>query len=277
MARNSIFAKGYEANRKEKARQDKAKENMGKRLFRFFLGKDGEEADLIFLTEEPINFHEHTVKSSRNGKEVYDTYTCSGDNCELCEDGDKPSFKGAFLVYDKRAYETTDKNGKKKTVQGSLKLFVYGTKIVSQLDRLSSKYGLAGREITMIRLGSGTSTTYTFERGDKVALTEKEIRTMLPEKLRDSYDGTEDSLYAIIEEQLEMGIKDYSPDEDSDEDDEDEEDNRDKVIDLEDDEEETKPRKLGKSSSSKKTLFKKAENSIKKPTAKAKALLMKQK
>ena len=62
---NKMFARGYDASRKEKERQDKARENMGKKLWRFFLAKDGEEADLRFLTEEPVNFYEHNkIKKS---------------------------------------------------------------------------------------------------------------------------------------------------------------------------------------------------------------------
>ena len=108
-----MFKKGYEANREEKKRQDKMAENRGKRLFRFFLSGDGDEADLIFLTEEPVNFHEHTLKGSRNGKDSYDNYTCTqDDDCELCNDGDRAQFKGAFLVWDSRPFEYKDKNGK---------------------------------------------------------------------------------------------------------------------------------------------------------------------
>ena len=277
-----MFKKGFEANRQEKARQEKMAENRGKKLFRFFLAKDGDEADLIFLTEEPINFQEHNVKGSRNGKEVFNQFTCTGDdNCELCNDGDRPSFKGAFLVWDGRPFEYTDKNGKKQKAEGSLKLFVYGTKVISQLDRISSKYGLAGREITMVRLGSGTSTNYTFERGDKVSLTEKEITNMLPEKLREEYDGTEESLYAIIERQLKMNVKGYNGESSDDSDEEDESyDGRDAVMGVDDDEEtgEKPARKLssGKklNSTKKKTLFKKpVENSVKKPQNKAKSLI----
>lgn len=278
-----MFKKGYEANREEKKRQDKMAENRGKRLFRFFLSGDGDEADLIFLTEEPVNFHEHTLKGSRNGKDSYDNYTCTqDDDCELCNDGDRAQFKGAFLVWDSRPFEYKDKNGKKQKAEGSLKLFVYGTKVISQLDRISSKYGLAGREITMVRLGSGTATNYTFERGDKVSLTEKEIRNMLPEKLRDDYDGTEDSLYGIIEKQLEMNVKGYTGEEDISDDESDDYDGRDSVMGVDDDEEDEKPaRKLSSSgskkltSNKKKSLFRKpaGENSVKKPQNKAKTLL----
>jgi hypothetical protein len=279
-----MFKKGYEANRQEKERQEKLAENRGKRLFRFFLAKDGDEADLIFLTEEPVNFQEHNVKGSRNGKDVFNQYTCTQDDkCELCNDGDRPSFKGAFLVWDCRPFEYTDKNGKKQQAEGSLKLFVYGTKVISQLDRISTKYGLSGRTITMVRLGSGTSTNYTFERGDKVKLTEQEIKNMLPEKLRDTYDGTEDSLYQILEEQLEMNIKGYTGDSSDDSDEEDDYDGRDSVMGVDDEEEGERParklssggKKLSKPAGKKKSLFK-PQNSVKKnPQSKAKSLMKK--
>ena len=57
-----MFQRGYDASRAEKERQDKARENMGKKLFRFFIKEDGEEADLRFLNEEPVNFKEHNIK-----------------------------------------------------------------------------------------------------------------------------------------------------------------------------------------------------------------------
>ena len=78
----SLFKKGFQASREEKARQDEARENSGKKLWRFFLsaekGKTSVEADLRFLTEEPINFNEHTIKNSKGG---YDNYTCTGKDC----------------------------------------------------------------------------------------------------------------------------------------------------------------------------------------------------
>ena len=110
----ALFKKGYESVREEKKRQEEVREQMGKRLFRFFLSGDGAEARVRFLTEEPINFYEHTVKTYRGGKERYENVLCSGDDdCGYCQDGDKPSFKGAFLIWDYSEFETKDKNGKK--------------------------------------------------------------------------------------------------------------------------------------------------------------------
>ena len=266
----TMFKRGYEASRAEKQRQDEAREAMGKKLWRFFLKDDGDEADLRFLTEEPVNFFEHTLKGSKGGKEVFETYTCTGENCPFCEDGDKPTYKGAYLVIDRREFEYKDQKGKKQTGKDQIRLFVQGMKVVSQLDRISDKYGLSNRDVTFIRLGSGTQTTYTIERGDEEKLSSKEIEGLLPEKLREEYDGTMDSLYDIIEEQLVMNTKDYEPDSDENEDDEDD-DERAGVIGADDDEDEAPRSKLkskkSNSTGGTKKLFKKPQNSVK-PRAK---------
>lgn len=261
-----LFKKGYNAVREEKQRQDENREKMGKQLWKFFLSKDGEEATVRFLTEEPINFYEHTIKSVRNGKERYDSVICTHDlgECSLCDSGDKPSFKGAFLIYDKRPYEYTDKNGKKQTGKGQLRLYVQGARVLSQLDRLSERYGLTNRDYIITRSGSGTSTTYMFDRGDDVSkLTEAEITNMLPEKLREMFDGTMESLYAIVQNQLEMQINGDVDDDDEDVS-EDTHANRKNLVGVDDDdEEEEKPVRTVKKTT--KPMFKKApkENSVK--------------
>lgn len=216
-----LFKKGYKAVREEKQRQDENRENAGKRLWRFFISKDGEEAQVRFLTEEPVNFYEHNIKVIRNGKEKYESVICTKElgGCNLCDSGDKPSFKGAFLLYDKRPFTYTDKNGKEQTSKGQLRLYVQGARVLSQLDRLSERYGLTDRDYIISRSGSGTSTTYMFDRTDKVSkYTEAEITNLLPEKLRESYDGTLDSLYEIVEEQLSMMVDNTSDSKNTDED-----------------------------------------------------------
>ena len=260
-----LFARGYEASRAEKERQDLARENAGKKLWRFFLKDDGDEADLRFLTEEPVNFYEHNLKKG----DRYEQFTCTGDDCPFCADGDRPTYKGAYLVVDRREYEYTDQNGKKQKGKDQLRLFVQGMKVVSQLDRISDKYGLSNRDVTIVRLGKGTQTTYTVERGDEEKLSRKEIEQLIPEKLRDDYDGTMDSLMSIVEEQLMMATKDYEPDTDEDDDDDTEDTGRSRLIGVEDeeDEQEERPAKKLSSKSGKKTMFKKAQNSVK-PRAK---------
>lgn len=260
-----LFKRGYEASREEKARQDKNRENAGKKLWKFFLANDGDEADLRFLTEEPVNFYEHNLKKG----DRYEQYTCTGDDCPFCEDGERPTYKGAYLVVDRREYEYTDQNGKKQKGKNQLRLFVQGMKVVSQLDRISDKYGLSNRDVTIVRLGKGTQTTYTIERGDEEKLTKKEIEQLLPEKLRAMYDGTMDSLYSIVEEQLLMATKDYTPDDDDADDDDVEDTKRSRLIGVDDEEEDELPFKEKKklSASGGKKLFKNAQNSVK-PRAK---------
>lgn len=262
-----MFKKGYTAVREEKQRQDENREKAGKNLWRFFLQSDGDEADVRFLTEEPVTFYEHTVKTMRNGKESYDTVVCSGDDsCSLCASGDKPTFKGAFLIWDNRPFETTDaKSGKKKTVEGQLRLYVQGARVLSQLDRISSKYGLTNRTITIVRLGKGTSTSYTIEKGDEEGkLSTAEIKNMLPEKLRESYNGTMDSLYSIIEDCLSNSISGSS---NNSEDDEEEYANRSNLVGVEDEEDEDEaPVSRVPSGIKKKPMFKSSkpkENSVK--------------
>lgn len=257
-----MFARGYDASRAEKERQDKARENAGKKLWRFFLSDDGDEADLRFLTEEPVNFYEHNLKKG----DRFEQYTCTGDGCPFCDDGERPTYKGAYLVVDRREFEYTNSEGKKQKGKDQVRLFVQGMKVVSQLDRISDKYGLSNRDVTIVRLGKGTQTTYTVERGDEEKLTTKEIKNLLPEKLRDLYDGTVDSLMSIVEEQLLMATKDYTPDEDDEDDGAD--DSRSKLITDDEDEEQEAPRKkLSPSGSKKKSMFKKPQDSVK-PRAK---------
>lgn len=262
-----LFKRGYEASRAEKERQDKARENAGKKLWRFFLSDDGDEADLRFLTEEPVNFYEHNLKKGDNR---FEQYTCTGDDCPFCEDGDRPTYKGAYLVVDRREFEYTDANGKKQKGKNQVRLFVQGMKVVSQLDRISDKYGLSNRDVTIVRLGKGTQTTYTIERGEEEKLTTKEIKNLLPEKLREEYDGTMDSLMSIVEEQLLMMTKDYTPEDEDENEDDVEDTKRGRLINVDDDEEEedeAPKRKLSASGGKKKAMFKKAQNSVK-PRAK---------
>ena len=263
-----LFKKGYSAVREEKQRQDENREKMGKQLWRFFLSKDGEEATVRFLTEEPINFYEHTVKSVRGGKEHYDNVICTEElgGCGLCDGGDKPAFKGAFLIYDKRPYEYTDKNGKKQTSKGQLRLYVQGARVLSQLDRLSERYGLTNRDYIITRSGSGTSTTYMFDRADDVSkLTEAEIKNMLPEKLREMYDGTMESLYNIVQNQLEMLVNGDVDDDDDDSVEEETSVNRKNLVGVDDDEDEEdeKPTRTIKKTTSKPMFKKPKENSVK--------------
>lgn len=196
-----MFNRGFNAVNEEKQRQEEQK-SRGAGIFRFFLSKDKEEAPITFLTEQPVNYYEHTLKKFVNGKERYESVPCVGEGCKHCADGDRPSFKSAWLIIDHREVKYTDKDNKTKVLQDQVRLLIYGTKIASQLDRKSDRYGLTGREYTVVRLGTGTSTSYVFEHGDKYELTTAQIKEVLPDSIKESYDGSMESLYSIIEAQL---------------------------------------------------------------------------
>ena len=204
----SIFKKGYTAVEEETVRIKKAEEARKNQIFRFFMTADEKtgtaEAEGRFLTEEPVTFYEHGIKIVRNGKESFDTVLCTGDD-DLCQAGDKPAFKGAYLYYDYRTY--TDKKDGKEKVSG-LRLYVQGSKVLSQLKRIHEKYGLSNRRVTIIRTGSGTGTSYVIEKGDEEKLTVEEITKMLPEKLRPLYNGTQESLMTMVERCLEGSLPD---------------------------------------------------------------------
>jgi len=230
-----LFSTGSKAIKKEQEHQKKVQESIKKGLWRFYIKNDQEEADISFLTATPVNFHEHTIKTIRNGKEYYDSIPCTGDD-KYCEEGDKPSFKSAWLIIDHREYEYTDKKtGKKKKGHDQIRPYVVGSRVASQIDRLNQKYGLIGIGWTVTRLGKDSNTTYMFDRGDEEEYDEEEIENLLPEALREEYDGTEESLIELLKHQIEMQIEDSS-DDDSDEEDEDEDNSA--IVDMDEDEEE---------------------------------------
>lgn len=257
----TMFKRGFKAVNEEKKRQEENRAKSGG-IWKFFLQNDGDEADITFLTDQPISFYVHNIKSYKNGKECYDDIPCIGEGCKHCANGDKTTFKSAWLVVDHRENKYTDKDGKKQVTSDNVRLFIYGTKIASQLDRIATKYGLLNRTMTIIRMGKGTSTTYTFERGDVQSLTKKDIEELLPESVRDLYQGTTDSLYTILEKQIiaSAGVTDS--------DDEDEPVKDTALVSLDDDddedEEEVKPKSKSKFSNKK---FSKRETSVKTKTS----------
>ena len=243
----NLFKRGFKALEEEKKRQESFQSGKGS-IYRLYI-KEG-EANIVFLTEEPVNFYEHTVKNTRNGKEYFDNVTCLGENCHMCDDGDRPSFKSAWLVLDLRPYEYEDKKtGKKKTLEKQLKLYVTGTKTAGVLQRKSQRYGLLNTEYLLERIGKKTDTTYTLDKEGKYDVDESEINEMLPEKYQEMYDGSAESLMDIIEAEIMKNAPKNEVSTDV-EDDEDE-----AIIGVDDTEEEEAPKK--KTVGKKKFKFKK--------------------
>jgi hypothetical protein len=198
-----IFSSGYDKVAEEVARQEREREERGYKLFRFFIPKGETEAEVIFLTDEPVTFSEYSIPAkTRTGKEYFENFIAI-PNSKYAKDF-KPSFKGAYLIYDTSTYE---KDGEE--IESGLKLYVVGQKVASQLERIYTKYPpLLHRMITIEKAGAGKTVSYTFERGEELDLDEDQISSMLPEKLQEIYDGTQESLMEIIKEQLRMYIED---------------------------------------------------------------------
>lgn len=238
----ALFKRGYKALEEERKRQEERRKRTQNRLFNLFLSEDREECEVIFLTEEPVTFYVHTQPAVINGKTIYKDILCLrdslGEDCEFCNNGERSTFKGAYLVVDKREYSYIDKEGKEQTVKNQVKLYIQGTKILSQLERLSQKYGLTKYEYNIVRMGKGQGTSYMFERGDEVKLTKKEIEDLLPEFLRDKYDGTIESLMTIVEEQIMLLSPESADLGDNNEEDDYDEEMQDKLISVDEEEEE---------------------------------------
>ena len=257
-----IFKRGYGALEEEQARSKKFKEQIGKKLFSFFLTEQSDEADIRFLTEDPLTCYVHRLQETRNGKLTYSTYVCprnGGENpneeCYDCNNTGRASFGAAYLIIDKRPYTYKDKDGKEVTRESSIKVYICGVSVAGQISRLSKKHGLTNRDYTISRTGSGAGKVdYQFDRGEQYKLSTKEIENLLPEKLRDMYDGTAESLYEILGIQLDYLLRDTQESGGSDDNYEDEKEDkkskssRDVFRHLEDDEdEEEKPKSKFKS------------------------------
>lgn len=205
--------RGFKAVKEEEKRREQAREQRQGKLWRVFFPKEaGDDFEILirFLTDEPICYYEHTKYV--NGK--VSNYTCTGDGCPHCADGDKPRFVGAFLVIDRTEFEYDErddkgnKTGRKLKGKDRLKLLVRGQTDLASLDRLNSKYGLLDRDWTVYRTGTGTSTKWNFDRGDLDEWTEEELQNILPEK----YRGRD--FYDILEEQITGEFIDKSTSED---------------------------------------------------------------
>lgn len=195
-----LFGRGFNVVEEESKRREMAQESRKGKLYRFFFGKNVDEVEIDFLTEEPICYNEHSVKVGENFNQI----PCIGDGCPYCKEG-RPRFVGAWLIVDHSEYQAKvyDENGvdtgKKKTVKDRIKLLVRGTTDASSLKRLSEKYGLTNRPYTVTKTGTGKNTKWDFDRGEPRELSKdyiKQLREQLPEKLRNL------DFYKIVELQI---------------------------------------------------------------------------
>lgn len=144
----SWATKGFDAG------EEQAKRFGGGFTLDFFL-KDGESAVIRILDPESFNIRSHFVKGKGN-------FTCGqgidGEDCPLCERGNKASNQYIYQVWDDREYE--DRKG--VTHEGGVKIWRTGIRLLRQLKKLSNKFGpLDTYDIEVSRSGKEQDTTYS--------------------------------------------------------------------------------------------------------------------
>lgn len=156
-ASKAWFQQGFKAAKKE-AIKAKAR---GSWTPEFWL-KNGEEAAVRFVSDQPFCIYTHRVKIGNRFSER----TCledTGSKCPLCESGNKRRFVGCFSVIDRRKESWTNNEGKTIRKENTLKLWRCGQRILGQLDNLIAKRGsLLGYDVSVSRAGEGKDSVYNF-------------------------------------------------------------------------------------------------------------------
>lgn len=139
----------------------------------FFL-KDGETANVQFLTDEPFIYYAHQIKIGGKWR-VTPCQKMTAKRCLICEDNIKKTWKAAFKVadlrgnWDKEIDNGNDKRGKAYPKGGFKydkpieKIWVVGSKIADQLLALRTKKNrpLTEMVLEVTRIGEKTNTTYS--------------------------------------------------------------------------------------------------------------------
>ena len=151
MGKKSWYSTGF-----KKVREKKESKGGGGN---FFSLKDGDEADVRFLDEEPVCIYEHFVRVGSSAM----WFTCldgTGEECPACEKGIAKRFSGSFSVIDRR--------------DDKVKLYKAGIRVLKVLDKINTKKGLTRRDVSISRTGGGTDTQYNFMPGDKAPMEGKD-------------------------------------------------------------------------------------------------------
>jgi hypothetical protein len=133
--------------------------------------RNGEGADVVFLTSSPMFFNEHFNEHTRQSS------VCTAESegsCVECERGINSSKKGFFMVLDRKHMPKEKKNGEwvrkrdekgKELVVPCLKVFGQSVKGLFQLKEVKARIEagtLLGQEVTIKRSGDGPQTIYMF-------------------------------------------------------------------------------------------------------------------
>lgn len=180
MSIGNWFKKGYKSV-EERAEELKARQEAYTGVNKFtptVIFKPMESKVLRFLMEEPVTFKEHYLPNAKGTRNFtcMDGMTDENGNrieCPFCASGNKPSFRGAYLVID-RSEDIWVKDGQEHTVQNQIKIFKQGISTLRILEGLSKKRKLTDWEIEITRTGIGADSRYTPIPEEKVPLSDED-------------------------------------------------------------------------------------------------------
>jgi hypothetical protein len=178
MSKKSWFDTGSKADealdRELESQEERRKNATGSRLYRFWMPAGGEQY-VTFVDGEmhpegyalPFVFYEHQLKLNGSWK---NWFTCPGEGCPLCENGNRPSLVAAYTVIDHN--EWTDKKG--NVHKDELKLFMAKPSVNKILRKMARKKGgLRGWKVELTRgTSEDPSTGKQFDFEERVELPE---------------------------------------------------------------------------------------------------------
>lgn len=156
----------YARIRKEKEAKEKQREEMGERIWNFWL-RPGESAVIQFLHDDPYIFDAHSIQVRRGGEKRWQTEPCqllSQRYCVMCKDGSKAVSKAGFKILDYRGNWDKDKEDfDNKPVE---RLWIVSMTVLGQIAAKKEKSGKDLTELVLevSRTGAGKNdTAYSFE------------------------------------------------------------------------------------------------------------------
>lgn len=133
----------------------KAKEDIEMGLWKFWVPAD-ESRVLRFLTLEPVTYYQHTI---RTASQKWESTICTQHDCPLCQQGEKKSFVGSFLVL------VRPHQNKGKDIPARVRIYTPSMRVLTQLEKFpldAECEALDTGDIRVSRSGTGTTTAYTF-------------------------------------------------------------------------------------------------------------------
>ena len=127
-------SRGYDAFTKKEQDAEERNKNW---VHRFWL-KEGTEAKIIFLDDDPIIIEEHQMKLNGRWTNWFTCRRVLGEPCIICDElKDTPSTVGFYTILDLTKY--TNKKG--EVIQNTVKLFTPKFKALQLIKRQSQKRG----------------------------------------------------------------------------------------------------------------------------------------